>query len=116
MKRRVMDSKRSWFQKFQSREKTRSTAKKKDSSSLEREDKSPTSEEEKPSTVTRPKAAAAGHSEPLHGAEEEPAGEERVVQRINIMYAYFLLLHLTCSRTPWNYLTLGQRSLTSPSL
>ena len=70
VKRRVMDSKRRWFQKFQLREKTRSTAKKKDSSSLEREDKSPTSEEEKPSTVTRQKAAVAGHSEPLQGAEE----------------------------------------------
>ncbi|GFZ17690.1 AGC (cAMP-dependent, cGMP-dependent and protein kinase C) kinase family protein [Actinidia rufa] len=72
-----MESARSWFHKFQPRDRLRSSTKNKESPSMEKEDSTSLSAEEA-SNVTKQKGCSgkAIYRESLQGADEEPAGEE----------------------------------------
>ena len=72
-----MDSARSWFQKFQPREKMRSASKKKDGLDGSKEDSNPSVDEEALSNVTKQKVAAAKQYIENHYKEQMKSLQER---------------------------------------
>ncbi|GMP90634.1 hypothetical protein CsSME_00041666 [Camellia sinensis var. sinensis] len=75
-----MDSARSWFQKFQPRDRLRSTSKNKEGTSMEKEDSNPLSAEEA-SNITKQKAAAAKQYIENHYKEQMKNLQERKERR-----------------------------------
>ncbi|KAF8388243.1 hypothetical protein HHK36_026909 [Tetracentron sinense] len=76
-----MDSARSWFQKFQPRDRLRSSMKKKESASNEKDGSKPPTSEEAPSNVTKQKAAAAKQYIENHYKEQMKNLQERKERR-----------------------------------
>ncbi|CAL5353614.1 unnamed protein product [Camellia sinensis] len=75
-----MDSARSWFQKFQPRDRLRSASKNKEGTSMEKEDSNPLSAEEA-SNITKQKAAAAKQYIENHYKEQMKNLQERKERR-----------------------------------
>ncbi|CAO2818773.1 unnamed protein product [Amaranthus hypochondriacus] len=76
-----MDSTKSWFQKFQPRDKLRSASKKKDSGMGGKDESAPTSDEDTPSNVTQQRVAAAKQYIEKHYKEQMKNLQERRERR-----------------------------------
>lgn len=76
-----MDSARSWFQKFQPRERVRPSARKKEGTGAEKEETNPTAGDETPSNVTKQKVAAAKQYIENHYKEQMKSLQERRERR-----------------------------------
>lgn len=72
-----MDSAKSWFHKFQPRDKLRSASRKKDSGMGGKEGSAPTSDDETPSNVTQQRVAAAKQYIEKHYKEQMKNLQER---------------------------------------
>ncbi|RVX19387.1 hypothetical protein CK203_008772 [Vitis vinifera] len=87
-----MDSARSWFQKFQPRERVRPSARKKEGTGAEKEETNPTAGDETPSNVTKQKVAAAKQYIENHYKEQMKSLQERRERYDNTLKDKFEIL------------------------